>query len=124
MGIPVLKQGDCLIAYIQHGMSDDEWLVLRRTMADGVRGHRARSVVIDVSGLDALDSFATRMLRSIGLVARLGGARTVIAGIAPDVAYAMAQLGLTLDEVDTALDLEHGLERARVRDGGNRTGAE
>jgi rsbT antagonist protein RsbS len=115
MSIPILRQGDCLIAFIQPSVSDDEWLELHREMGERVRAHRARSVVVDVSGLDVLDSFATRMLRSIGQMARLGGADAVIVGIAPDVAYAMVQLGLTLQDLDTALDLEEGLARLRQR---------
>ena len=66
-------------------------------------------VVIDVTALDVLDSFATRTLRGIAYTARLRGAETVIVGIQPDVAFAMVQLGLGLDGVATALDLEDGL---------------
>jgi rsbT antagonist protein RsbS len=66
-------------------------------------------VIIDVTALDVLDSFATRTLRSIAHTARLRGAQTVVVGIQPDVAYGMVQLGLTLEDVETALDLEEGL---------------
>jgi rsbT antagonist protein RsbS len=120
VSIPILRQSDCLIAFIQSAVSDEEWLELHRSMADQVRQLRSTAVVIDVSNVDVLDSFATRMLRSIGQMARLGGAETVIVGISPDVAYAMVQLGLRLDDLDTALDLEEGLERVRVRAAGDR----
>ncbi|HEY6005398.1 MAG TPA: STAS domain-containing protein, partial [Anaeromyxobacter sp.] len=63
----------------------------------------------DVTALDVVDSFATRTLRGIAYAARLRGARTVVVGIQPEVAFAMVQLGLTLDGVETALDLEEGL---------------
>jgi rsbT antagonist protein RsbS len=76
---------------------------------------RARAVIIDVTALDVLDSFATRTLRGIAYTARLRGARTVVVGIQPDVAFAMVQLGLDLSDVGTALDLEDGL--ARIGDG-------
>ena len=59
--------------------------------------------------LDVLDSFATRTLRAIAYMTKLRGAETVIVGIQPDVAFAMVQLGLTLEDVLTALDLEEGL---------------
>jgi rsbT antagonist protein RsbS len=120
MPIPVMRQADSVIAIIQSAVSDEEWVELHRAMAERVRERRSRSVVIDVSALDVLDSFATRMLRSIGLTARLAGARTVICGIAPDVAYAMVQLGLTLDELDTALDLDQGLTGVHRGSAGNR----
>jgi len=56
-----------------------------------------------------MDSFASRTLREIALMIRLRGAETVIVGIQPEVAFAMVQLGLTLEGVGTALDLEEGL---------------
>src|SRR2546425_469557 len=70
---------------------------------------RARGVIVDVTALDVMDSFAVRTLRDIAHMARLRGAETVIVGIQPDVAFAMVQLGLTLKGVATVLDLEEGL---------------
>jgi rsbT antagonist protein RsbS len=62
-----------------------------------------------VTALDVLDSFASRTLRDIAHMIRLRGADTVIVGIQPEVAFAMIQLGLNLEGVSTALDLEEGL---------------
>ena len=85
-------------------------------MQDADEGKEAASgVVIDVSALDVMDSFATRTLRGIAQTTRLRGADTVIVGIQPEVAFAMVQLGLTLDGIATALDLEEGCERLRAR---------
>jgi rsbT antagonist protein RsbS len=72
-------------------------------------------VIIDVSSVDLLDSFATRMLRSIAQITRLRGAETVIVGIAPDVAFAMVQLGLTLEGISTVLDLDEAMEMLQAR---------
>ena len=66
-------------------------------------------MIVDVTALDVMDSFAVRTLRDIAHMARLRGAETVIVGIQPEVAFAMVQLGLTLKGVATALDLEEGL---------------
>ena len=109
MAIPVLKQGEFLIASIQAKLTDVDLVRLRDDLARMVGLHRSRGVVIDVTALDVLDSFATRMLRGIAHTARLRGAETVIVGLAPDVAFAMVQLGLTLEGVQTGLDLEEGL---------------
>jgi rsbT antagonist protein RsbS len=108
MPVPVLKQGDVLIASIQAALSDADLLHLRDELAERVGRHRARGVIVDVTALDVLDSFATRTLRGIAQTTKLRGAETVIVGIQPDVAFAMVQLGLTLDEINTALDLEDG----------------
>ena len=109
MAVPILKQGDVLIASMQEALTDHALLDLRDRLSDQVGRLRARVVIIDVTALDVLDSFATRTVRSIAYTARLRGARTVVVGIQPEVAFAMVQLGLTLDTVETALDLEEGL---------------
>src|SRR5262247_1232649 len=109
MQVPVLKQGDYLIASIQAALSDADLVQLRDDLADRVGTYRSRGVIIDVTVLDVIDSFATRTLRAIAHMLKLRGAETVIVGIQPDVAFAMVQLGLTLEGVGTALDLEEGL---------------
>jgi rsbT antagonist protein RsbS len=110
MAVPLLKQGDILIASLQADLSDRDLEELRRGILDKIGQFRSRGVVIDVSALDVMDSFATRMLRNIVEAARLRGAATVIVGIQPDVAFAMVELGLQLKGTETGLDLEEGLE--------------
>ena len=109
MAVPILKQRQHLLASIQSALSDQDLLGLRDDLARLVGQHRALGVIIDVTALDVLDSFATRTLRNIAYMTKLRGAETVIVGIQPDVALAMVQLGLTLEDVLTALDLEEGL---------------
>jgi rsbT antagonist protein RsbS len=104
-----MKQGDVLIASMQEALTDRALVQLRDQLADRVGRFRSRAVIIDVTALDVLDSFATRTIRGMAYTARLRGARTVVVGIQPEVAFAMVQLGLTLDGVETALDLEEGL---------------
>jgi len=107
--VPILRQGEVLIASMQAALSDDALVQLRDDLAEAVGSSRARAVIIDVTALDVLDSFASRTIRGIAYAARLRGAKTVVVGIQPDVAFAMVQLGLTLEGVPTALDLEEGL---------------
>src|SRR3989442_15880735 len=109
MVVPILKQRDYLIASIQSVLSDADLLQLRDDLAGRVGQFRSRGVIIDLTVLDLIDSFATRTLRAIAHMLKLRGADTVIVGIQPDVAFAMVQLGLTLEGVGTALDLEEGL---------------
>src|ERR1051325_4367459 len=116
MPVPILKQGDTLIASVVSALTDEDLLQLRDELAQKIGKVRARGVLIDVTALDVLDSFATRTLRGIVYTARLRGADTVIVGIQPEVAIAMVQLGLDLAGVATALDLEDGLgELARLK---------
>ncbi len=109
MEVPLLKQGDYLIASIQSALTDADLLHLRQALLQQVVKNRSRGVIVDVTALDVMDSFATRTLRDIAHMIRLRGAETVIVGIQPEVALAMVQLGLTLEGVTTALDLEEGL---------------
>ena len=109
MAVPILKQSQYLIATIQSALSDAELLELRDSLTQQVGRYRSRGVIVDVTALDVLDSFASRTLRDIASMIRLRGAETVIVGIQPEVAFAMVQLGITLENVTAALDLEEGL---------------
>lgn len=113
MAIPILKQGDILVASVQAALEDHDLVALRNELVEKVGRHRSRGVVVDVTALDVLDSFAVRTLRGIAHVTQLRGARTVVVGIQPDVAFALVQLGLSFGGIDTALDLEEGLEMLR-----------
>jgi rsbT antagonist protein RsbS len=109
MRVPILKQRDYLIASIQSALNDEDLLQLQDDLAAQVGKFRSRGAIVDVTVLDVMDSFAVRTLRAIAHMIRLRGAQTVIVGIQPEVAFAMVQLGLTLEDVATALDLEEGL---------------
>ena|SRR5438132_1070269 len=114
MRVPILKQGDYLIASIQSALADHDLLQLRDDLAGQVGKYRAKGVIVDVTAVDVLDSFATRTLRDLAQSVKLRGAETVIVGIQPEVAFAMVQLGLEFGSVLTALDLEEGLSLLRV----------
>ena len=109
MTIPILKQGTILIVSLQAEPTDAEFLELQTDLTRRVTATHAKGVIIDVTALDVLDSFATRTLREIAQTVTLCGARAAIVGVQPEVAFAMAQLGLSLEGTLTALDLEDGL---------------
>ena len=110
MQVPILKQGPYLIATIQSALTDADIVQLRDALVEQVGRYRSRGVIIDVTALDVMDSFATGTLRDVAHMVRLRGAETVIVGIQPDVAFAMVHMGLTLEGVTTRLDLEEGLD--------------
>lgn len=118
MTVPILKQGDVLIASIQSHLGDHDLVQLGDDVAEKVGRFKSLGVIVDVSMLDVMDSFATRMISTIADTTRLRGAETVIVGIQPEVAIAMVQLGLTLEGIATALDLEGGLELLKASIGG------
>lgn len=116
MRASILKQGKFLIASVQGSMTDDDLEQLRQDLVLDVRRHRSSGVIIDVTLIDVMDSFAARTLRGIAQVVKLLGAEAIIVGIQPDVAFAMVQLGLTLEGTATALDLEEGLALLQQRE--------
>ena len=110
MPVSILKQRDYLIASVQSALTDTEVVDLRDALLAELARHRARGIIIDVALLDVIDSFVSRSLSTVARTSRLRGAKTVVVGIQPDVAVAMAQFGLQLDAVETALDLEAGID--------------
>jgi rsbT antagonist protein RsbS len=115
MEVPILKQGSFLIATVQAALSDVDLLQFRSALIQYVVRSRSQGVILDVTDLDVLDSFASRTIREIAQMIRLRGAETVIVGIQPEVAFAMVQLGLTMEGVATALDLDEGLDYLNQR---------
>ena len=109
MPVPILKQGPILIASVQAALTDSDTERLRQDLMEQVSRFRAQGIIVDVTAIDVMDSFAARSLRTIAHMTRLRGADTVIVGLQPEVAFAMVQLGLMFDDMYTALDLEEGL---------------
>jgi rsbT antagonist protein RsbS len=109
MTVPILKQNDFLIASVQSALSDSDIRQLQENLLDLVGKHRSRGVIVDVGAMDVIDTFATRSLRAVARSTKLRGAEMVVVGIQPEVAFAMVQFGLTLDDINTALDLEEGM---------------
>jgi rsbT antagonist protein RsbS len=122
MFVSILRQGDFLIASIHAALDDTELVRFQDDLVKQIGERRAHGIIIDVAALDVLDSFASSALRDLARMARLRGATTVIVGIRPDVAFAIVQLGMSLD-IHTALDLEEGLEVLETVTAGRRAGS-
>jgi rsbT antagonist protein RsbS len=108
--VSILKQGDYLIASIHTALDDSELRRFQHDVVDQIGQRRARGLIIDIAALDVLDSYGSTCLRNIAEMARLRGAETVLVGMQPDVAFAMVTLGLSMNGLHTALDLEEGLQ--------------
>jgi rsbT antagonist protein RsbS len=115
VAVPILRQDGVLVASIQSALSDSDWELFRRELLAKAGTPGTRGAVVDLTAMDVLDSFASRTLRDLVQMLRLRGSEAVIVGIQPDVAFAMAQLGLRLDGVSTALDLDEGVEALNAK---------
>ena len=107
--VAILPHGEYLIASVQSDLTDTQVLEFRDDLAERVGRQRVRGIVVDVAGLDVIDSFVARSLRSLAVTARLRGAETVVVGIQPDVAIAMVHFKLNLAPLRTALDLDEAV---------------
>ena len=109
MPVPILKQGPILIATVRSALTDSDTELFRQSLMERVTESRAQGIIVDITAVDVLDSFAARSLQTIARMTRLRGADTVIVGLQPEVAFAMVQLGIAFGDMHTALDLEEGL---------------
>jgi len=82
----------------------------QQALVERIGTDRCRGVIIDVAALDVLDSYGAHTLGTLGEMARLRGAETVIVGVSPEIAFTMVRLGMSIAHVHTALDLEQGLQ--------------
>jgi len=108
--IPILKLGHLLLVTIQVDMHDRMALTLQEDLTDRIVETGARGVLIDISGLEIVDSFIGRMLADLAAMARVLDATTVVVGMRPAVAITLVELGLELPGVRTALTVERGME--------------
>lgn len=111
--IPIMRIGDCLLVTIQVDMHDRMAMALQDDLAERIVATRARGVMIDISALEIVDSFIGRMLNNIAAISRVLDAVTVVVGMQPAVAITLVELGLTLNGVRTALDVDRGLALVR-----------
>jgi rsbT antagonist protein RsbS len=107
--------GEFLLVTIQVDMHDQLALVLQDDLTSRISREGSRGVLIDISSLDVVDSFIGRMIGNISSMARVLDAETVVTGMQPSVAITLVELGLTLEGVHTALNVEKGMELLRQR---------
>jgi len=107
--IPILKLGRALLVSIQVDIHDRLAKALEEDLSERIVSTGARGVMIDISGLEIVDSFMGRMLDNIAAVSRLLDADTVVVGMRPAVAITLVELGLSLTGVKTALNVERGM---------------
>ncbi|EJF11688.1 MULTISPECIES: STAS domain-containing protein [Pontibacter] len=117
--IPILKMGPFLLVTIQIDLYDRLALTLENDLINMVSQTGARGVLIDISAVSIVDSFMGRILGNIASMSRIMDAETVVVGMQPAVAITLVELGLTLQGVHTALNVEKGMELLNTKLIGN-----
>lgn len=107
--IPILKIQDTLIASIQIDLRDVTAVQFKDDLLNEIHRTKARGLIVDLTSIEIVDSFIGRLLNDIAAMAKLMGTRVVISGMNPAVAITLVELGLELNGVMTALNLEKGL---------------
>jgi rsbT antagonist protein RsbS len=113
--VPILSLGDVLLVSIQVDLQDESVVALQEDLAERIVDSGASGVVIDISAVEIVDSFIGRMFATIASLSKVLDAETVVVGMRPAVAITLVELGLSLQGVRTALDLERGLAALRRR---------
>ena len=108
--IPILKMGPFLLVTIQVDLYDRLALGLEQDLINMVSKTSARGVLIEMSAVSIVDSFMGRIIGNIASMSRIMGAETVVVGMQPAVAITLVELGITLQGVHTALDVEKGMD--------------
>jgi rsbT antagonist protein RsbS len=107
--IPILKMGEFLLVTIQVDMHDRLVMALQDDLTEKISTHASKGVLIDISALEIVDSFIGRMIANIAAMSRVLDAKTVVTGMQPAVAITLVELGLSLDGVQTALNIDRGI---------------
>jgi len=107
--IPILRIGGILLVSIQIDLQDNIAVALQDDLSNEIVRTGAKGVVIDISALEIVDSFIGRMISTTAAISRVLDAETVVVGMQPAVAITLVELGLTLEGVRTALDVDRGM---------------
>ena len=111
MKIPILQLKDVLLTSIQVDLTDQEALEFQADVLDMVKRTEAAGIIIDITALDVVDSFMSRVLSETATMVKILGAEIVISGMQPEVALTLVEMGRELTGVEMAVNLDHGMEK-------------
>ncbi len=111
--VQIFVMGDCLLVAIEEDLDDRMVMALQERLTERISRTGARGVLIDISALEVVDTFIGRMLGNIARTARVLGSSAVLVGMRPAVAITLVELGMPLEGVRTALDVDRGLKLVR-----------
>jgi len=112
--IPILRLGRTLLATIQTDLRDNVAQAFQEDVLLALESRGTNGLVIDISGLETVDTFVARVLAETGRMAKLMGATTVLVGMRPEVAGTLVRMGYSMEGVQTALNLQEGLALLRA----------
>lgn len=121
MRVPILRLKNILLTTIQVDLTDHDALVFQADALRVATETGAMGMVIDITGLDVVDSFMARILNETAKMLRLVGVKAVICGMSPSVALTLTEMGTGLEGVDMALNLDQAMDRVQRAIGGEKS---
>ncbi len=115
MEIPVLQLGRILLITIQTELHDQMAEDLQEAVLERLEDTNAEGVLMDITALEIVDSFISRVISETVKMAGLLGARMVLVGMRPAVTMTLLEMGIEMGGIETAMDMEAGLERLGYR---------
>jgi rsbT antagonist protein RsbS len=119
--IPILRVGPNLLTTVHVDLRDDVAEAFQEDILEELEKRRAPGLLIDISGLDVVDTYVARVLTETARMARLMGTSTVLVGMRPYVAATLVRMGYAMDGVNTALNVDDGIEALAVAAAGRKT---
>jgi rsbT antagonist protein RsbS len=107
--IPILRVANKLLVTVQVELHDAVAEQFQEDLLAAIEKTGAAGLLIDITGLDMVDSYVARVLADTGRMAKLMGTRTVIVGMRPEVAATLVRMGYSMSGVSTALNVDEGL---------------
>jgi len=111
--IPILRMGDLLLVTIQVDIHDKLAMTLQDDLTSAITRYSAKGVLIDISAVEMVDSFIARAIGNLSAMASILDATTVVVGMQPAVAITLVELGVSMEGVKTALNVERGMDLLR-----------
>ena len=108
--IPLIMLFGNLIVPIQITLTDSVIACLNLDVTRAIERGSVSGLIIDISGVDMMDSHITRCLRDLALTARFMGVDTIVCGMRPAVVSTLIEMGLSVTGISAALNLERALE--------------
>lgn len=107
--IPILRVGSTLLVTVATELKDTVADAFQEDLLLAIERSDAEGLVVDISGLDMVDSYVARVLNDTGKMAKLMGIETVVVGMQPQVAATLIRMGFRMEGVGTALNVDDGL---------------
>ncbi len=109
LSIPILRVGETLLVSVQSDLHDAVAEAFQNDLLESIERTGAAGLLVDISGLDLVDSYVARVLAETGRMAKLMGTETVIVGMRPEVAATLVRMGYAMDGIRTALNVDEGM---------------